>query len=186
MNEGRFDELENIFQPAGAASGIAELHGTLTGILCADPAGAEEKWLNLLAEDFDYDTAMTEACEIALGRLFQATRSELESSGMTFYPLLPDDRAPLDARAQALALWCHGFLYGTSMGPLPSESELSAEFNEVMADFAEITKAELDENEDPEQAERAYAELVEFVRVGAQLVFEELRSLSAKPRQLLH
>jgi uncharacterized protein YgfB (UPF0149 family) len=41
-------------------------------------------------------------------------------------------------------------------------------------DFVEITRASVDTRQDAEANESAYAELVEFVRVGVQLLFEEL------------
>ena len=43
-----------------------------------------------------------------------------------------------------------------------------------MRDFVEITRASVDTRQDAEANESAYAELVEFVRVGVQLLFEEL------------
>ena len=45
----------------------------------------------------------------------------------------------------------------------------------MVRDFAEITRVGVDaERQDAESNESAYAELVEFVRVGVQLLFEEL------------
>jgi uncharacterized protein len=53
---------------------------------------------------------------------------------------------------------------------------LPGEAGEVVRDFAEITRAGVDADEEQESNESAYAELVEFVRVGVQLLFEELAS----------
>ena len=41
----------------------------------------------------------------------------------------------------------------------------------------QITRAAADEDEDPEESEAAYSELVEYVRVAAQLFYEELAEL---------
>ncbi len=187
MKQSGYDELGSVLQPTGVLSSVAELHGTLSGVLCTDPAGAREKWLSSMSAGMDGEVTLTEASESSLGRVYGTTRAALESSDMTFYPLLPSDEAPLQERARALALWCQGFLHGMSLGSIPDESRLSAEANEVVTDFAEITKAELDEDEDPEEAEEAYAELVEFVRVGVQLLFEELtRASASNTRRTLH
>ena len=43
-----------------------------------------------------------------------------------------------------------------------------------MRDFIEISRAEVEDVAPDESNENAYAELVEFVRVGVQLLFEEL------------
>ena len=44
-----------------------------------------------------------------------------------------------------------------------------------------ITRAGVDSGQSDESNESAYAELVEFVRVGVQLVFEELEPLRDPP-----
>ena len=54
-----------------------------------------------------------------------------------------------------------------------------ARSGELVRDFTEITRAEVDEGQDAEANEGAYAELVEFVRVGVQLLFEELAAARA-------
>jgi uncharacterized protein YgfB (UPF0149 family) len=46
-----------------------------------------------------------------------------------------------------------------------------------MQDFAEIARVTLGEDETELEAEAAYAELVEFVRVSVQLLFEELHDV---------
>ncbi len=49
-----------------------------------------------------------------------------------------------------------------------------------MRDLGEITRAGVDASDSIEANESALAELVEFVRVGVQLVFDELESLRDK------
>ena len=74
------------------------------------------------------------------------------------------------ARTSALAEWCQGFLYGLGAGNIPDASRLPGEVGEIVRDFAEITRAGVDGAETEESNESAYAELVEFVRVGVQLL----------------
>ena len=72
---------------------------------------------------------------------------------------------------------------------IPNASELPGEVGEIVRDFIEITHAEIDEGGTDESDENAYAELVEFVRVGVQLLFEELavaRAPSAPTAAPLH
>ena len=47
----------------------------------------------------------------------------------------------------------------------------------MVRDFIESSRAGVDAAQDEESNEAAYAELVEFVRVGVQLLFEELAVL---------
>ena len=50
---------------------------------------------------------------------------------------------------------------------------------EVLADFAEVARAGGVGSESAEVEEGAFAELVEFVRVGVQLIYDELSELRA-------
>ena len=96
---------------------------------------------------------------------------------MEFEPLLPDDEQPLNGRANALALWCTGFLYGLGTGQISDLEALNGDVGEIVRDFTEISRATGDDADADESNEQAYAELVEFIRVAAQVVFEELLPL---------
>jgi uncharacterized protein YgfB (UPF0149 family) len=91
-----------------------------------------------------------------------------------FEPLLPDDDSPLGARADALSLWCQGFLYGLGSGTTADPARVSTEAGEIIRDFTEITHVGVEADEENEENEVAFAEVVEFVRVGVQLLFVEL------------
>jgi uncharacterized protein YgfB (UPF0149 family) len=99
---------------------------------------------------------------------------------MAFYPLLPPDDRPLSLRADGLADWCSGFMHGLGEAAASGAGRdvLGGEvMREIMEDFAEIARVTLGDDETDLEAEAAYTELVEFVRVSVQLVFEELRDV---------
>ena len=80
---------------------------------------------------------------------------------------------------RALAAWCNGFVSGLGLGGLRIEGGRAAggaEIQEVLRDLVEIGKADFDveAETDLESAEASFAEIVEFVRVGVQIVFEEI------------
>jgi uncharacterized protein YgfB (UPF0149 family) len=56
-------------------------------------------------------------------------------------------------------------------------SALAGDVGEIVRDFTEISRATGDDADVDESNEQAYAELVEFIRVAAQVVFEELLPL---------
>jgi hypothetical protein len=91
---------------------------------------------------------------------------------------LPHDNETLNARVRALASWCNGFVVGLGLGglTLDAKSQETEEVLEIVRDFIEIGKADIDvEVEgDPETSEESFAEVAEFVRVGVQIVFEEI------------
>jgi uncharacterized protein YgfB (UPF0149 family) len=96
---------------------------------------------------------------------------------MEFELLLPADEEPIDVRTAALAQWCQGFLYGLGAGAITDATGLPGDAGEIVRDFTEISRAGVDATQEAESNEAAYAELVEFVRVGVQLLFEELGAL---------
>lgn len=164
-----YDALELALSDAGGVDDPSEVHGTLCGVLCRDDEAAAE----LLVEE-DVVSGMRQT----LATLRQSTLAELVDPGMGFEPLLPEDaRTPLMDRVDALARWCAGFVYGVaSRGDLDYKT-LSGEVQEVVRDLTELSKVGWTEEEgSQEQGESDYAELVEYVRVGVQLVFLELRS----------
>lgn len=67
----------------------------------------------------------------------------------------------------------HGLGAGSDSG---ANNQLLAEgvTREIITDFSEITRAVFSADETEAEAEAAYMELVEFVRVSVQLAYEEL------------
>ena len=158
-----------------------EAHGTLAGALCAAPEYGLEDWLREL---YDQGKAGDPAALDALQALFDETRASLAAGQMQFAMLLPGDEAPIAARAAALGQWCQGFLYGLGTSPIPDADSLPEQIGEIVRDLGAITQVGVDARESDESNEAAYAELVEFVRVGVQLLFDELapyRDRSAAP-----
>ena len=172
-----YAEIQQALDEAHSLADAAEAHGTLTGGLCAAVAYRFEDWLlEILPEG-----AAAPAGTQALQQLFTATGAALSEPQMEFAPLLPEDGAPIDVRAEALGAWTRGFLYGLGSGTLADARALCGDAGEVVRDLTEITHAGVDEAESAESNEGAYAELVEFVRAGVQLLFDELAPLRRKP-----
>lgn len=162
---------------AFGAEPLAQWHGTLTGLLCGAPPDAARRFLKTLdAPDGavlpEVDAPQGSVVAADLERLAALTEASLADDGSEFQPML-SEQTPLSERALALGQWCQGFLYGlvnTTRRDLLDRGELG----EVLDDFAQISRAGRG-SEDAEVAENAYAELVEFVRVGVMLCYETLR-----------
>ncbi len=174
-----FSELQRALLQSHALTDAAEAHGTLVGSLCATGCSLDE-WL---AEILPEGQAAQEAAA-SLRAVFDATTGALGDDGMSFEPLLPPDEDPIAERTSALGEWCQGFLYGLGVGvAVPDVSQLQGDAAEVLRDMTQITHVDVDPQDSDESNEAAYAELVEFVRVGVQLLYDQLQPLRDPPRQ---
>jgi uncharacterized protein len=185
MIQPDYTRIQQLLSREHSVTDAAEAHGTLAGCLCGASGYRFEDWLREILPEGRADRAAREA----LQELFGSTAAALIQPDMEFDLLLPDDTESLALRTQALSEWCQGFLYGLGAGNIPDASELPGEVGEVVRDFIEITRADVDDGQDAEANENAYVELVEFVRVGVQLLFEELavaRAPAAPSGEPLH
>jgi len=174
------DALENALRRCGSTWDAAQTHGLLSGRLAIAGADSGFDWLSQVLEGTDPANAMRTDCENMLGALFESTYRQLAERLSEFAPLLPDEDDSTAARATALAHWCEGFLHGLVAGEHGDDlrERLKAEpLSDIIRDMLQITRAAVDEDCDEESDEAAYIELVEYVRVAAQLAYEELAEL---------
>ena len=171
MTPATYDEFERVLRDARALPEPAEAHGTLAGALCSSSDYGIIEWLHEILPD---DSPEGEALQSSvLQNVYDAMVRTLTGNDADFSPLLPDDAAPLSQRADALSQWCQGFLYGLGSGPASDPSKVSSEAGEIIRDLTEITHVGVEADEQNEENEAAFAEVVEFVRVGVQLLFVE-------------
>jgi hypothetical protein len=178
-----YEALRASLVDSGSLLALPELHGGVSGALCAGGPQAAERWLDEFFADHDADRASSRE---TLGALVDVTWRAFAGGELAFAPLLPDDDAELEDQVQALALWCHGFLSGFGAGaperatrPTDRSKEADSarsEIGEILSDFAQISRAGIDEEDaaDRDRADFALAELKEYARVSAQIVFEDL------------
>jgi len=167
-----FREIASVLERAGSQVLAAEGHGCLCGALCTTPDYTVDRWLDELVT---VDELEGEAAQVgALKALFAETQSALRGDQMEFQLLLPDDDEPLERRVTALAQWCQGFLYGFGTGKPVRPEVLKGKVDEILRDLTEISRATVDVGAAGEEEEASYAELVEYLRVGVQLIHDEL------------
>jgi uncharacterized protein YgfB (UPF0149 family) len=164
-----FRQIERQMSGSRALTDLPEAHGTLTGALCSAEGMSLQDWLREI-----YPEGLAGDAEPSMHAVFEWTRHALRSGQLEFQLLLPDDDESVAIRAAALGHWCQGFLYGLGSNPIPDVDQLPEEIGEIVRDLSAMTQIEVDDNESEEDNEQAYAELVEFVRVGVQLLHDEL------------
>jgi uncharacterized protein len=177
-----FDELEAALSAADSPVAAAEAHGALCGSLAAVAGFTPDDWLEQVLPDAGAGPQELRSRNL-LATVYEETVEALDGLDMEFTPILPEDAEPLPKRVAALADWCAGFLWGLGMGAVPAPESLPAEVADVLRDFGEISRAVVDRDETPESSEASYIELVEYLRAGTQLTYEELAPERARTTQ---
>lgn len=159
------ERLQQQLDSIDAEMDVSELHGLLCGLLCAQPEDGE----SLLHAELFTMTALgdllAQECQASVTTLYKDTEKTLLGLATEFRPAILDDDHPLRMRAASVRDWIQGFLYGLGLGRL-SESLLSLDAQEVLQDFTDITRMNIDLMEENEVNEEAYAEIAEFLWVG--------------------
>ena len=177
MLQVTFAEVARVLEGLGSSVPAAEAHGCLVGALCTSPHYPMERWLEEIIPD--EDQRKDDDSQQPLRLLYADTLNALRGEDMEFEALLPDDDVPLTTRAGGLSQWCQGFLYGFGTGqagsPELKQEELPGNVNEILGDLTHIGRASVElDGDGNETEEEAYAEVVEYVRVGVQLIHDEL------------
>jgi uncharacterized protein YgfB (UPF0149 family) len=151
----------------------AELHGLLAGQLCSGVAHPDPQELGELLEYHgELAPVVVKLCE----RLATETADQLGQLDFQFQPLLPPDDAELPERVDALGLWCDGFTVGFAAGFIQPEEILSEEARELLGDLGRLSAVSASAEDCSEQDEVDYMELVEYVRMAAITLFQQLAS----------
>jgi uncharacterized protein len=180
MLQVTFAEFARVLEGLGSSVPAAEAHGCLVGALCTSSDYPMARWLEEIIPEADQRD--DEESQQPLRLLYADTMKALRGEDMEFEALLPDDDVTLVTRAGGLSQWCQGFLYGFGTGGTPlKQEELPSNVNEILNDLTHIGRASVEiEGDGNESEEEAYAEVVEYVRVGVQLIHDELISAAAQ------
>lgn len=174
------NDVAQAAQRAGLATPASELHGALCGWL-AGGGENDPRWPARVLAD---DSLPAPAVDSPLDELRQASASQLDDRDFAFDLLLPAAEATLSQRSEAVFEWCRGFLggFGLAAGANPP---LSEEGQEALQDMARLAQASGEDMDDDEEDEAALAEIEEFVRVAALLLYGDC-VLGPRHRQRLN
>lgn len=176
------DELDAALERCGSSWNAGQAHGLLCGRLAVAGGDGAKRWLDQVLEETDPQDALRGECAAMLDALCNRTWQQLVERQSAFELLLPEDSEPADRRAGAMAQWCEGFLHGlvSARHSDALKRRLAAEpLADIIRDMAQITRAAAGGQDEAEEEETAWAELVEYLRVAAQLTYEELAEFRA-------
>ncbi|MGD8346329.1 MAG: UPF0149 family protein [Lysobacterales bacterium] len=163
LSEGLLDSAE-----------LAECHGLLCGLLSGGVVTGAGEYLEQLAAMRLLARPEQEMAAVMV-ETFETTNAQLADEELGFELWLPSDDEALEDRTISLAQWCSGYLAG--LGHQKREV-LSGEAREALEDLIEISRVEVasgDGGKGNEEEEKAFAEIVEYVRIVVLTLREEFR-----------
>jgi uncharacterized protein YgfB (UPF0149 family) len=150
----------------------------LTGQLCSGVVAPDPDDLSGLMEQPNHFVPVV--CKL-IERLRGETTEQLAHLDFHFHPLLPSDDTSLQERVNALGAWCDGFMVGFAAGYMHPDSALTAEAREILGDFGQFAEISEDGAELTDQDEVDFMELVEYVRMAAITLFQQLGAAQPSP-----
>jgi uncharacterized protein len=147
----------------------SQVHGLICGILSGN-SNTQAAWEELVTGG--KDPAKT---HVVLQDLYASSAKQLDDFLFEFQLVLPADSEELPARAEALTLWCQGYLTGLKLAHIQLVERDPSEMTEAINDIIEIAKMNYEEVVASEEDEAAYIELVEYVRMAVILIYQDIR-----------
>lgn len=147
------------FAKVSELSGASELHGLLTGIVVVSQPPTASEWQAILAR-IGFEPLPDEALQL-LTEEAEDTAATLADDELDFNPLLPDDDHPLIERVDALAHWSSGLLLGFGL----TGGKIRPDESEILRSLSDVAGLIYNDEDDDEEGEESYTDLVEYVRL---------------------
>jgi yecA family protein len=175
-----YDELSSLYARVGIDAGASETHGIVTGLVCggADRDAVRDA-VYLVVGTQRLPDNVVEAVSQILVELYEATVRSFNNDPFDYELVLPDDETSIGKRTDAVAGWCQGFVLGLMHNEDISLEKLDEDSAEIVRDMMAIAEVEslnemVSDDEQTQSDEHSLTEIEQYLRVGAQLVFEEL------------
>lgn len=159
----------------------AETHGVVLGMMSVKPQvlQADEVLATIMQLNEEEEASDEKSFLQFLAAMVEQAREMLFSQGFDVQLLLPQGDSNLEEQTLALSHWCRGYVFGLVAAGLQDFKTLPKDAAEIIQDVLQISEINTDLDEQGNKEEKAFFELEQFVRVGVQLVFEELNPPSA-------
>lgn len=164
-----YNEVSSVLNQSSLKLHPAQVHGLICGVVCGSKDPEATAWETLVTGDKEKKKTRD-----ILQQMFDMSYQQLQDFLFDFQLLLPADDVALKERAEALTLWCQGFLTGLKLANVKIVARDPSDVTEAINDLIEIAKMNYEEVVASEEDEEAYIELVEYVRMAIILIYQDL------------
>ena len=168
-----FLTVESALKESGLAVTPSELHGLLTGMISGGLSLDDQTWKPLIY-DYTNDGMGWPDSAIQIGtHIFQSTVAELMLDKIALSVLIPDEKETLMNRADGLSEWVNHFISGLGLVGLKMDNA-SDSLKDALLDLEEIARLGIDEDDDLEEQENLFEQVLEHVRICVLTIHAEL------------
>lgn len=175
-----FKKITQTLEDAELYTNASETHGVLSGLVCGGVKLDDKSWQPYFNDVVNEGMGLPSNAQKLIETIYGQVVNQFTDDGLGFNLLLPDDNVPLDERAEAMAQWAQGFLVGFGLVQ-QALNQASDEVQELIRDIRDISQVSLDFEQEDEESEIAFTEIVEYLRVGAMLCFNTFSRKTAAP-----
>lgn len=175
-----FKKITQILEDAELYTNASETHGVLAGVVCGGIELDSQSWRPIFNDVVNEGMGLPHKASKLVESIYKQVVNQFTDDGLGFKLLLPTDEVPLDERAEAMAQWAQGFLVGFGMVQ-QGLNQASDEIQELIRDIRDISQVALDFEQEDEESEIAFTEIVEYLTVGAMLCFNTFSRKPAAP-----
>ena len=153
---------------------LAECHGVCCGLLCRRGSASLDAFMGLL-DMLELVKKPGTALKMSLEELLVSSKAQLADEDLGIALWLPSDGETLEDRTMALSHWCSGFLAGLGANGEDGLKSLTDDSNDALRDLQQISSADVSDTTESEDDEKAYMEIVEYIRIVVLMIREDLR-----------
>ena len=175
-----FDKLDELRKSASIDMSLPETHGGVCSQICFKSDHFDEFVPLDNSDDGANVSAQIATYRKALKKIIERDLNKLKDGDLSFELIIPDESNLIQDRAEALSIWCQGFVDGVSFlmteHDFKIDQDQKKESFEIIEDFTQISTLDSHSISGEVDEELSLMELIEFVRLSVQMIYDEFRS----------
>ena len=175
-----YDKLDELRKSASIDMSLPETHGGICSQICFQSDYFEEFIPLDNSDDGATVSVQIATYRKALKKIIERDLNKLKDGDLSFELIIPDESNLIQDRAEALSIWCQGFVDGVSFlmteHDFKIDQDQKKESFEIIEDFTQISTLDSHSISGKVDEELSLMELIEFVRLSVQMIYDEFRS----------
>lgn len=182
LTHTEYKTLANVLQNQKLDVTPADIHGFLSGLLCAGQQ--DQRWRTLVHQFLNNDHAFPVSIVKQIETIYETTQTTLADDGHFAFTLWLDER-DVFSLADSLSEWVNNFMLAIGVAQ-PDIASATEDIQEALNDLQDIARLGYDEDDDAEELEQALTEIIEYVQIVAMFFYSSFNQKVVPEKKVLH